>query len=313
MASMPLNQFLGLELYPRAAKPRSKGITMVIDVGYNNAMVESVLKLYGHLIDIVKLTELHLTSPTEVIREKIDLYKSYDVGVQSGGIVVEIARLQNREAKVLEKLRELGFDHLEVSSSSTTQREAEAESAFVKYAISEGFTVIGEVGKKFHVGDKTRKSDTELDFDETVAEFETLLAGGARKVYWEGHVLRRIMGDSAAEIVAKYPKGTDQVLRVADRIGSDRIIFEVSSMIPYVQRRAQQFWLTRLFGPDVNVGNVRLEEVQYLEHVRLGTWPVFGFGELGDHPFMQALEHSGGALPNNEWWKAIPMERAQSA
>jgi phosphosulfolactate synthase len=313
MASTPLNDFLGIELHQRSAKPRKQGITMVIDTGYNNGMVEHVLKLYGHLIDIVKLTELHLTAPADVIKQKIDLYKSFNVGVQPGGIVVELARLQRREKQVLENLRKLGFDHLEVSSSSTSQREAEIERAFVKLANAAGFTTIGEVGKKFHTGDKTRKSDTELDFEETVAEFETLLSAGADKVYWEGHVLRRIMGDSAADIVAKYPKGTDQVLKVANRIGQDKIIFEVSSMIPYVQRRAQQFWQVRLFGPDVNIGNVRLEEVQFLEHVRLGTWPVFGFGELGDHPYMQALEQSQGARPTGEWWKAIPMERAKTA
>jgi hypothetical protein len=39
----------------------------------------------------------------------------------------------------------------------------------------------GEVGKKFSEGDKTRKSDTELDIEETVAEFRSLLAAGAPK------------------------------------------------------------------------------------------------------------------------------------
>jgi len=122
-------------------------------------------------------------------------------------------------------------------------------------------------------------------------------------------VLRRVMGDSAADILARYPHGTDQLLEVARRVGAENIIFEVSSMIPYVQRRAQQFWLVRLFGPEVNMGNVRLEEVQFLEHVRLGTWPVFGFGSLGDHPYMQALERNQGAPPTDEWWRAIPIER----
>lgn len=313
MNATPLNQFLGIDLHKRSQKPRKTGITMVIDIGYSPAMVESVLDLYGHLIDIVKLTELHLTSPRDVIRRKIDLYKQKNVGVQPGGIVVELARLQKNERRTLEALRELGFDHLEVSSSSTTQREAEIESQFVGFARSLGFTVIGEVGKKFHVGDKTRKSDTELDIGETLSEFRSLLGGGAEKVYWEGHVLRRIMGDTAADIVARHPGGADQVLAVANEVGPEKIIFEVSSMIPYVQRRAQQFWLVRLFGPDVNVGNVRLEEVQFMEHVRLGTWPVFGFGELGDHPFMQALERSGGAMPQGEWWKAIPFEKARTA
>lgn len=304
--------FLGIELHPRQQKPRARGICMVIDIGYNLAMVESVLELYGHLIDIAKLTELHLTSPVEVIRRKVELYRKAGVGVQPGGIVIELARLQKRENEVLKRLADLGFDHIEVSSSSTSQREAEIEKAFVGHVRDSGFTPIGEVGKKFSTGDKTRRSATELDIAETVAEFRALLGSGAKKVYWEGHVLRRIMGDSAADMLARYPDGTDQVLNVARQIGLDNIIFEVSSMIPYVQRRAQQFWLVRQFGPEVNIGNVRLEEVQFLEHIRLGTWPVFGFGDLGDHPFMQALETTGGTLPTGEWWKAIPMERSTS-
>jgi len=312
LQTTPLKDFLGIDLHPRSVKPRRQGITMVIDIGYNPAMVESVLDLYGHLIDIVKLTELHLTSPVDQIKRKIDMYRAKGVGVQPGGIVIELARLQRREQHVLGRLRELGFDHIEVSSSSTSQREADIEKAFVADVRKMGFTVIGEVGKKFHTGDKTRKSDTELDQAETVREFEILLAGGAAKVYWEGHVLRRIMGDSAADILARYPQGTDQVRAVVDKVGAANIIFEVSSMIPYVQRRAQQFWLVRQFGPEVNIGNVRLEEVQFLEHVRLGTWPVFGFGSLGDHPYMQALERSGGARPNDAWWQAIPMSAAKA-
>lgn len=303
----PLHQVLGIGLHQRSAKPRKQGITMVIDTGYNNAMVESVLALYGHLIDIVKLTELHLTSPLSEIKKKVALYKAAGVGVQPGGIVVELARLQHREDQVLDRLAALGFDHIEVSSSSTTQREQEQEAAFVTDVARRGFTPIGEVGKKFAEGDKTRRSDTELDVAETVAEFRALLAAGAPKAYWEGHVLRRIMGDTAADIMARHPHGTNQVMAVVDQVGADKIIFEVSSMIPYVQRRAQQFWLVRLFGPDVNVGNVRLEEVQYLEHIRLGTWPVFGFGPLGDHPYMQALERTQGALPTDAWWQSIPI------
>jgi phosphosulfolactate synthase len=303
----PLHRYLGIGLHPRSAKPRKQGITMVIDTGYNCAMVESVLALYGHIIDIVKLTELHLTSPLSEIKRKIALYKAAGVGVQPGGIVIELARLQHKEAETLDRLAALGFDHIEVSSSSTTQREQEAEQAFVGDVARRGFTPIGEVGKKFSEGDKTRRSDTELDIEETVAEFKALLAAGAPKAYWEGHVLRRIMGDTAADILARHPHGTDQVLEVARQVGQENIIFEVSSMIPYVQRRAQQFWLVRLFGPEVNMGNVRLEEVQYLEHVRLGTWPVFGFGPLGDHPYMQALERTQGALPTDAWWQSIPI------
>ena len=312
MSSPSFAEFLGLSLHERDAKPRSRGICMVIDTGQSLPVVEGILQSYGHLIDVAKLTELHLTVPVERIREKVALYRRHGVGVQPGGIVVELARLQHRETAVLQQLRELGFDHLEVSASSTSRRPGEEERRFVESADAMQFTVMGEVGKKFHAGDRTRRSDTELDVDATVGEMRMLLEAGAKRVYWEGHVLRRIMGDSAADIVARHPASTDAVTAVVEQVGLDKIVFEVSSMIPYVQRRAQQFWLVRLFGPDVNLGNVRTDEVQFVEHIRLGTWPVFGFGGLGDHPYMQALERSDGGLVSSTWWRDIPFEASRS-
>lgn len=306
MSDGRLCDFLGIALPDRTSKPRAKGICMVIDTGQSVRTLSGILETYGHLIDIAKITELHLTVPVEEIGKKVRLYRDYGIDVQPGGIVLELARLQGREDLTLERLRELGFTAIEVSSSSTSQRESEEESLFVQNVQSHGFRAIGEVGKKFHHGDKTRRSETELDTDETAREMKALLEAGASKVYWEGHVLRRIMGDTAADILARHPAATDQVMKVVNSVGVENIIFEVSSMIPYAQRRAQQFWLVRLFGPEVNIGNVRLDEVQFVEHIRLGTWPVFGFGELGDHPYMQALEAGSGAA-SPTWWRDIPM------
>lgn len=306
MSKQSFAEFAGITLHQRETKPRQGGVSMIIDTGYSLPVVSGVLEQFGHLVDIVKLTELHLTAPLDVIRAKIDLYKKAGVSVQPGGIVVEIARLQGKELQVLESLKQMGFDAIEVSSSSTTQRERDAEARFVNNVKNAGFTVYGEVGKKFPQDDKTRRSDTELDIEETIAQIETLLDGGARKVYWEGHVLRRIMGDNASDILVRHPLATQQVKKVVDAIGQDKLIFEVSSMIPYIHRRAQQFWMVRNFGPDVNIGNIRLDEVQFMEHIRLGTWPVFGFGSIGDHPYMHSLETNAGvATPT--WWTDIPI------
>jgi phosphosulfolactate synthase len=299
-------EFVGITLHPREKKPRRNGISMVIDTGYSVPFVAGVLEQFGHLIDVVKITELHLTAPVDVIREKVRRYKDAGVKVQPGGIVIELARLQKNELNVLKKLNDIGFDSIEVSSSSTSQRERDAERDFVRDVQKSGFRVYGEVGKKFAEGDKTRRSDTELDVDETIAQIRALLDGGAEKVYWEGHVLRRIMGDTAGDILDRHPAATQQVKAVVDVIGQDNLIFEVSSMIPYIHRRAQQFWMVRTFGPNVNVGNVRLEELQFLEHIRLGTWPVFGFGPIGDHPYMQSLEKNDGKA-SETWWQDIPI------
>ncbi len=308
MSNPSFSEFVGINLHEREKKPRRIGVNMIIDTGYSLPVVAGVLEQYGHLVDIVKLTELHLTAPVAVIREKIRRYRDAGVSVQPGGIVVELARLQGNELNVLAKLKDMGFDAIEVSSSSTTQRERDTEAEFVQNVRKSGFTVFGEVGKKFPTDDKTRRSDTELDVGETIAQVRALLDGGALKVYWEGHVLRRIMGDNASDILSRHPQATQQVQEVVKAIGQDKLIFEVSSMIPYIHRRAQQFWMVRNFGPDVNIGNIRLEEVQFMEHIRLGTWPVFGFGPIGDHPYMHSLETNGG-VPTATWWTDIPIAK----
>ena len=307
MKEMLFSEFLDLKFHPRSKKPRQQGISMVIDSGSSNAEVAGIVESYGHLIDIAKLLDLNLELPLNVLKEKIRIYREHDIYVQPGGIIIELARLQGKGRQALERLHELGFNAIEISSSATTQREIEEEKEFVGITKALNFRVSGEVGKKFPQGDKSRISDTQLNIEETVREMKAYLANGASKVYWEGHVLRRIMGDTASDILSRHPAATQEILKVTSQVGAENLVFEVSMMPPYAQRRAQQFWLVRLFGPDVNIGNIRLNEIQILEHIRLGTWPVFGFGSIGDHPYMQSLEKGNGKA-SSTWWKDIPIE-----
>lgn len=302
MAEQTFQEFIGVTLHERQKKPRSTGLTMVIDTGYSRGFVEHVLEMYGHLIDVAKLTELHLTIPVAVLRRKIETYQAHNIRVQPGGIILEIANAQNKGQQALDRLRELGFDQIEFSRTATSEAGWEREKIQLEHARRIGFVTVGEVGRKFIEGDTTRKSENVLDVKATIDEMKSYFDAGATKVYWEGHVLRQIMGNTADEILAKAASGTPQVLEVVREIGTERIMFEQSGQMPYLQRRAQQFWLVRLFGPDVNVANVRLEEVQLLEHTRLGTWPIFGFGPPGDHPYIKSLERGGG-IASKSWWR----------
>lgn len=304
MSEQTFNEFIGVDLHPRQDKPRTTGLTMVIDTGYSRGFVEHVLEMYGHLVDVAKLTELHLTIPVSVLKKKIAAYKAHNVRVQPGGIILEIANAQNRGARALERLSELGFDMIEFSKTATSEAGWEREKELLGHAKKLGFMTVGEVGKKFIEGDTTRKSESVLDVKATVDEMKLYFEAGASKVYWEGHVLRQIMGNTAEEILAKTQTGTPQVLEVVRQVGAERIMFEQSGQMPYLQRRAQQFWLVRLFGPDVNVANVRLEEVQILEHTRRGTWPIFGFGPLGDHPYIKSLAEGNGRA-SETWWRDV--------
>ena len=287
---MRFADYLGVEYPGRSSKPRRQGITMVMDQGWPWQFTEGVLQEWGEYLDIAKFWDVDFKAPLETIRQKIACYKKYDVRVQAGGIYLEVARKQGREDEALSKLKELGFDIVEVSSTTSTREVPEEDTEFIQKAKKLSFTVFGEVGRKFPDGDETRFTEDTVDVETTVAEFKALLAAGVEKVYWEGHLLRRVVGETPEEIKAKAGTGTRQVLEVAHRVGQDKIVFEASGLVPVSSRRLLQFWLIRLFGPEVNIGNARIEEMANLEALRAGTHPVFGFGSLGNYSGVRAME-----------------------
>ena len=296
-----LQTYLGIKWPERSRKPRREGLTMVMDVGWPTSFVESMMDQFGEHLDVAKIWDPHLRAPEKEVRKKIEVYNAHNVRVQPGGIFMEIARIQGNEDEVMRKLAKIGFSVIEVSSTATSaERNMRRESEFVKRAKDLGFTVFGEVGKKFAAQDETRKSEEVVDEEVTIREMLALLEAGAERVYWEGHLLRRVMGESAEELLAKRARGTQQVLRVAKAVGQERIIFEVSPLRPLLMRRTLQFWLMTLFGPEVNIGNARLEELGFLEGLRSGSHPVHGFGEAGDYPWIRAIETNQPA--DYPWW-----------
>jgi phosphosulfolactate synthase (CoM biosynthesis protein A) len=58
-----------------------------------------------------------------------------------------------------------------------------------------GFLVVGEVGAKWAGSDKTRITADSVDVNKTIDEMSTLLEAGADHVYWEGMVVRALIGN----------------------------------------------------------------------------------------------------------------------
>ncbi len=287
-----------LELAPRSQKPRRNGITMLGDRGWPVSFIEGTLAAYGDAIDIAKISVRHIHQPEEVVRQKLELYKRYSIETQIGGPVLEIARLQGKGRLAVEYLAELGFESVEVASEAIpTQGDLNEEAEFVRMCRDLGLKVHGEVGKKFPKGDQTRKSESEIDIAETVRQFKNYLDNGAVNVYWEGHVLRKVLGDNGDRV-----EGRPSVQSVAEAVGVDNIIFEVPyTYLPYASKRALQALLVYMFGPNVNVGNVLIEEIAELEEIRGGIFPAFG-APAGDHPWIASLAKNKGTAAAN-WWR----------
>jgi phosphosulfolactate synthase len=288
-----------LDLPERPVKPRRLRRTVIFDRGWPIDFIEGVLAGFPGVVDIAKVSAWHLHQTQAVVENKLAMYKRLGIETMGGGPVLEIARLQGKEDEVLDYLQGLGFDGLEVSSESMpTQTDIEADRKLAEKCVERGFKIHGEVGKKFPGGDQARKDPHTLDVDVAVATFVAYREMGCDGSYLEGHVLRAVLGD-----MAEREEGRDSIVELVERVGLEDIIFEIpGTFLPYAGKRALQGLLVYLFGPDVNMANILIEEVMEAEEIRDGTFPAFGVPN-GDHPWIRSAALSETGRAGERWWR----------
>jgi len=282
---MTTESFLGFLLKPeRPRKPRTKGITMVID-----PIQPLVLERYSEFVDIVKLLDATLWAPNDVIKQAIATYHKHGIDVQIGGVPFEIARACEKEAEFLKEVKNLGIDIVEYEThalkATVDQMRSDLEDLRKR-----GFRVVGEVGAKWPWKDDSRIGRDRIDVQRTVDKFATYLDAGCEKMYWEGLIVGNLIGRHL-----ENKEGQKALLEVANTIGTEKIVFELwgPTMAP-LQPAIVWSWLVYQFGPNVNIGNVYSDGVRLLESVRRGT----SF-EM-DHPYIRWLSEG---RPTKDWWR----------
>jgi phosphosulfolactate synthase len=237
-----------LDLPERSAKPRSVGITHVIDRGLSVAEVDGLVEVAGGAVDIVKLgwgTSL----VTGNLERKLERYREHGIPVVLGGTLTEAALAQDRLERLLDWVRELGLRHFEVSDG-TIQFPRERKLELIERLAGE-FTVLSEVGSKDDTGAITPPYVW-------VEQMQEELAAGAWKVIAEGREsgtagIFRPTGEVREGLIAEIVRSVEPA----------RILFDAP-------RKDQQVWFTRRFGADVNLGNIAPFDVLSLETLRLG-------------------------------------------
>jgi phosphosulfolactate synthase len=245
LVSTPVPDFL--ELPQRPVKPRETGLTHVIDTGLAPSDADSLMKIAADHIDLIRLG-FGSAYVTGALQEKVDLYHSYEVPVALGGTLTEIAWLQGRVDGLRRWLEELGVKHVEVSSGAVAIPSD--EKADLIRTLSQDFTVFAEVGEK--------NPDAIMAPYRWVELIQEALDAGAAKVVCEG----RASGDAGLYRRDGEPR-TGLLDEVVHTIDFHRLIFEAP-------QRHQQVWFIEHLGPDVNLGNIRPDDVIPLETLRLG-------------------------------------------
>ena len=236
-----------LSLPARAAKPRSRGITHVLDSGLTPEGTRALLGQAGHLVDIVKVGwGIGYVDPT--LEERVGICADHDCPVSLGGTLLEVAALQDRVGELRDWALKVGMTHIEVSNGLRAL-PARRKHALVR-ELSADFVVLAETGAK------------EGNYPPTPAEWAQEMArdldAGATWVIAEGRESGRVGLYNADQGIRE-----DLVTAIVDWVPQDTVIFEAPD-------KSQQAWFVRQLGADVNLGNVAPASVLALETLRLG-------------------------------------------
>jgi phosphosulfolactate synthase len=236
-----------LDVPARSPKPRSQGLTHVIDKGLNLRDIEGLFDTAGDYVDIVKLG-WGTSYVTRNLEKKIALYRSFDTPVVCGGTLFEAVIARGKLDEYRSWLTENRFSHVEVSDG-TIDLERERKLELIS-ELAKDFVVMSEVGSK----------DSEVVFApyQWVQWMREELEAGAWKVITEGRE-----GGTAGIFRPTGEMRTGLIEEIVHEIDLGDIIFEAPT-------KASQAWFVQKLGPEVNLGNIPPEEVIPLETLRLG-------------------------------------------
>ncbi len=236
----------------REAKPRARGLTMVIDKGLGLYETRDLLGVCAPYIDFVKLAfGSSVLYGTHLLNAKLQEIRNHGVDVYPGGTLLELAGVQGRAEAFFERACELGFTGIEVSEG-TVELSRFRRRRLIETARSIGLRVVSEVGKK--------DRNAQMDTTNVVRQVEEDLEWGAECVIIEGR-------DSGRGVGVYNDDGSPREALVDGILAgvSDpaRLMWEA----PITSQ--QQYWLRRV-GINANLGNVQTNDVLTLESTRMG-------------------------------------------
>lgn len=231
----------------RHVKPRTDGLTMVMDKGLSIEEVKNFMSVAYPHVDVVKLG-FGTSFVTPDLRKKIETYKSYDIPIYFGGTLFEAFLIRNQIDDYIGVLKDYGIDWIEVSDGSITIPHAE-KCGYIEKLTRYG-KVLSEVGSKdaTHIIPPYKWIElmrAELSAGSSYVIAEAREAGNVGIYRGSGEVREGLV----QEILTQIP--------------GEKIIWEAP-------QKAQQLYFLELLGCNVNLGNIAPNEVIPLEAMRIG-------------------------------------------
>jgi len=231
----------------RAAKPRKSGLTMVMDKGLSLEESKNLISAAGPHIDILKLG-FGTAFVTPNLRQKIELYQSFDIPVYFGGTLFEAFLIRNQFNDYIQLCKDFNINYMEVSDGSIIIPHGE-KCGYIEKLTKYGI-VLSEVGSKdaAHIIPPYKwieQMKAELEAGSTYVIAEAREAGNVGIYRGTGEVREGLV----QEILTQIP--------------GEKILWEAP-------QKAQQLYFLELVGCNANLGNIAPSEVIPLEAMRIG-------------------------------------------
>src|SRR5580765_8229838 len=231
----------------RTLKPRDSGLTMVMDKGLSADEAKNFMSAAHPHVDIIKLG-FGTSFVTPNLKEKLEVYRQYDIPVYFGGTLFEAFLVRNQFQDYINVCKEYGVQYMEVSDGSISIPHAE-KCGYIEKLTRHGI-VLSEVGSKdaAHIIPPYKwielmKAEIEAGSAYVIAEARE--AGNVGIYRGSGEVREGLV----QEILTQIPE--------------EKIIWEAP-------QKAQQLYFLELIGCNVNLGNIAPNEIIALEAMRIG-------------------------------------------
>jgi phosphosulfolactate synthase len=231
----------------RDAKPRSKGITMVMDKGLSIEEVKNFLSVSHPHVDIVKLG-FGTSFVTPDLEKKLEVYRSYDMPVYFGGTLFEAFLIRNQFEDYLAVCKDFGISYMEVSDGSVDIDHLE-KCRLIEKMTAYG-TVLSEVGSK--------------DAAHIIPPYKWI------------ELMRAELRAGATYVIAEAREsGNVGIYRGTGEV-REGLVQEILTQIPHEKilweapQKSQQLYFIELIGANVNLGNIAPNEMLALESMRIG-------------------------------------------
>jgi len=231
----------------RTEAPRTTGLTMVMDKGLSIRQAEDFLSVSSDYVDFVKLG-FGTSVVTKNLKEKIKLYQNAGMKVYLGGTLLEAFIVRDKLNDYVRCIEDLGLNCVEVSDGSITiDHDKKCQ---IISQLSKNFTVVSEVGSK--------EEGVIIHPARWISMMLAELQAGAFKVIAEAR--------ESGTVGIFHKNGSAHTLlinRIVNKVKIENILWETP-------QKSQQVYFIKLFGANVNLGNIGYEDVIPLETLRLG-------------------------------------------